>query len=195
MQPIMATYFQRYRFGHPAPDDFMAVAREVSGRDLDWFFDQVYRDAVSFDYAVDSVASIPVTLKGYEEGESGPVMVPEDDAGADDPDDSSVVYRTEVVVRRLGGGVYPVDLLMVFEDDSTALHTWDGAARWNLFVEERPVKLAYAVVDPEHKLMLDVNITNNSRLREDSGRLPAVKWSSKWMIWMQDLLWNFAFFS
>jgi len=195
MQPIMATYFQRFRFGHPAPDDFMAVAREVSGRDLDWFFDQVYRDDVSFDYAVDSVASFPVTLEGYGEGENGPVLIPEDDAGEEDPDDPSTVYRTEVVVRRLGGGVFPVDLLMVFEDDSTAHDSWDGAARWKLFVEERPAKLAYAVVDPEHKLMLDLNITNNSLLREPSDRLPAIKWSSKWMIWMQDLLWNFAFFS
>jgi len=122
-------------------------------------------------------------------------MIPESDAGADDPEDPATLYRTEVVVRRLGGGVFPVDLLMVFEDDSTAQRSWDGAARWKLFVEERPAKLAYAVVDPEHKLMLDLNVTNNSLLREPSDRLPAVKWSSKWMIWMQDLLWNFAFFS
>jgi hypothetical protein len=165
---------------------------------VDWFFDQVYRDAVSFDYAVDAVASFPVTMKGYEEGESGPVLIPASAAGADDadnPEDPATVYRTEVVVRRLGGGVFPVDLLMVFEDDSTAQVAWDGEARWKLFVEERPAKLAYAVVDPEHKLMLDLNSTNNSRLREPRGRLPAVKWGSKWMIWMQDLLWNFAFFS
>ena len=26
--------FERYRFGHPTPDDFFAVANEVAGRDL-----------------------------------------------------------------------------------------------------------------------------------------------------------------
>ena len=39
----MSTYFQRYAFKHPRPQDFFAVANEVSGQDLTWYFDQVYR--------------------------------------------------------------------------------------------------------------------------------------------------------
>jgi hypothetical protein len=47
MLDIMSTYFQRYRFAHPDTEDFRAVAEEVSGQNLDWFFDGVvYGDGV-----------------------------------------------------------------------------------------------------------------------------------------------------
>ena len=84
---------------------------------------------------------------------------------------------------------------MVFEDGSEVKKEWDGQARWKLYVEERGSKLAYAVVDPERKLVLDLYYTNNSKRLEPDGSLPARKWASKWMIWVQDLLTTFAFFS
>ena len=43
LQRILSTYFARYAFQHPRPQDFFDVANEVSGRDLTWYFDQVYR--------------------------------------------------------------------------------------------------------------------------------------------------------
>jgi hypothetical protein len=38
MAKIMRTYSERWRFRHPSSDDFYAVASEVAGRDLRWFF-------------------------------------------------------------------------------------------------------------------------------------------------------------
>jgi hypothetical protein len=61
-------------------------------------------------------------------------------------------------------------------------------------VEERPAKLRSASVDPDRVLLLDVDHTNNSRLLEPDATLPAVKWASKWMIWLQDWMATFAFF-
>jgi len=84
---------------------------------------------------------------------------------------------------------------MVFEDGSEVRELWDGQDRFKLYVEEKSQKLSYAVVDPERKLLLDLYYTNNSKLLEPRGTLPARKWSSKWMIWFQDLLTTFAFFS
>ena len=84
---------------------------------------------------------------------------------------------------------------MVFEDGSEVSREWDGLSRWEQYVEERPAKLSYAVVDHERKLLLDVYYTNNSKLLEPRAKLPARKWASKWMIWLQDLLVTFAFFS
>lgn len=55
VQRILSTYFQRYAFKHPRPEDFFAVANEVSGQDLTWFFDQVHRSSNVFDYSVDVV--------------------------------------------------------------------------------------------------------------------------------------------
>jgi hypothetical protein len=61
-------------------------------------------------------------------------------------------------------------------------------------VEEGASELDYAVVDPERVLLLDLNRTNNSKRVEPRERLPAHKWASKWMIWLQDLMATFAFF-
>ena len=43
-------------------------------------------------------------------------------------------------------------------------------------------------------LLLDVNYTNNSRTLEPRGDEAAVKWSLKWMVWLQDLLLTWSFF-
>ncbi len=189
LQPIMATFFERWKFGHPRPEDFLAVFDELAGEDLDWFFDQVFYGDLRFDYAVRSVKSSAIEPEGWFEGADGLEY-----REVDKEDDDAVVYRSEVVVRRVGGGRFPVEVLLVFEDGSEIRHSWDGQYRWKLFVEEGPAKLDYAEVDPDRVLLLDSNFTNNSRLREKKYRLPAAKWASKWMIWAQDLLATFASF-
>ncbi len=57
LQAIMSTFFDRYKFGHPVPEDFFTIANEVSGQDLGWFWDQVYYGSDDFDYAIESVKS------------------------------------------------------------------------------------------------------------------------------------------
>jgi hypothetical protein len=189
LQKILATHFERSKFRHPTPEEFFATANEVSGQDLGWFFDQVYRGSESFDYTVESAVSKPAAVEGFVE--SGNALAFRKPAK---PGKGSV-FRSEVVVRRLGGGIFPVDVLSVFEDGSEAREKWDGKDRWRLIVYERPVKLKFAAVDPEHVLVLDTNYTNNSRLVKPAATVPVLKWSSRWMIWLQDLLATFAFFS
>ncbi len=185
LQKIMSTFFARYQFKHPRPEDFFAVASEVSGQDLTWFFDEVHRSSNDFDYAVESVRSEPVEVKGFVE-ESGTLVHREEK--------KSDLHRTEVVVRRRGAATFPVEVLLVFEDGTERRDLWDGKDRWKLYVEEKGSKLRYAAVDPERKLTLDLYYTNNSKLVEPRSKLPARKWASKWMIWVQDLLATFAFF-
>jgi len=67
-QKILATYFQRWSFKHPTPDDFFAIANEVSGKDLTWFFDAVYRSSATFDYAVGQVTGHTVAIQRLGDG-------------------------------------------------------------------------------------------------------------------------------
>ncbi len=55
LQKILSTFFERWKFKHPAPDDFFAIVNEVTRQDLTWFFDQVYRSSNKFDYAVEQL--------------------------------------------------------------------------------------------------------------------------------------------
>ncbi len=145
LQRILSTYFTRFAFKHPKPEDFFAVANEVSGQDLTWFFDQVYRSSNVFDYGVDTLRS---EMKSV--------------AGSGDKSASAQPYRTTVVVRRYGEGIFPVDVRVVFENKEEQRWHWDGKDRWKMFEIEKPVRAAYVEVDPEHVLLLDVKYTNNS---------------------------------
>jgi hypothetical protein len=51
-----------------------------------------------------------------------------------------------------------------------------------------------AHVDPERILLLDVNYTNNSKTLAPRSRAAAIKWSLKWLVWLQDGLLSWAFF-
>jgi hypothetical protein len=190
LQKILSTFFARHAFEHPEPEDFFAVASEVASQDLSWFFDQVHGSAVTFDYAVGRVASLPVEPRGFVERDGKLVLVDREEDG-----ESERVWRTEVVVERRGDGRFPVDVLLVYEDGFEQRERWDGRARHTTYVAERASKLRHAVVDPERKLLLDLDRTNDSRLRESAAGFPATKWAAKWMLWFQDFLLTMAFFA
>lgn len=186
MQRILSTYFERYRFKHPTPEDFFAVANEVSGRDLTWFFDEVYRSADVFDYGVQNLTSDRVTISGYIETTSGARRVVDEQSRGDS-------YQTNVFVRRYGEAIFPVDVVTTFKDGSQKREHWDGRSRWIRYTYDGP-KAVSAQVDPDRVLLLDVNYTNNSYSLAPATDRAATKWSLAWLVWLQDLLATSAFF-
>ena len=167
VQQILSTFFERWKFKHPEPDDLFAVATEVSGRDLTPFFDQVYRGSAVFDYGVESVSST---------------------AAGDDN------FMSEVFVRRYGDGIFPVTILVTLANGEQRRFAWDGVGRWHRVQIEYRARAVSAQVDPEQVLLLDTNFTNNSLTTEPQGPRAATKWAATWMIWLQDQLLTWAFF-
>lgn len=45
-------YFEDWKFKHPYPDDIKKVYEEVSGKDLDWFFDDILKTTNQIDYKI-----------------------------------------------------------------------------------------------------------------------------------------------
>ncbi len=168
LQKIMSTYFRRWAFRHPQPQDFFATVNEVSGRDLTWFFDEAYRGSNVFDYGVDLLRSTRDSERNQ--------------------------YETVVVVRRYGEATFPVDLLVTFEDGSQSRERWDGRDRWKLYRYTKGVGASEAVVDPDRVLLLDLNYTNNSRTLEPRASQAATKWMLTWVAWAQDLMMTYGFF-
>ena len=186
MQRVLSTFFERWKFKHPTPDDFLSVVDEVTGQPHAWFFDQVYRSSNRFDYAIERFESEPITSRGLVESEGG--LVFKDQPAAD-------MFRTTVVVRRLQAGQFPVDVLVTFTNGDQARERWGGRESWQVFTFDRPVKAVSAQVDPERVLLLDSYYTNNSRTLEPANDAAATKWSLRWMVWLQDLLMTCAFFA
>ena len=186
LQRILSTYFERWKFRHPKPQDFFDVVNEVSGQDLTWFFDQVYRSSNVFDYGVQALTSRPAGGRGFFG--DGPERA---FAGRTD---SRERFHTTVVARRHGEGLFPVDVIVTFEDGETVRERWDGRARWTLFEYDRPSRAVSAQVDPDRVLLLDVDYTNNSYTLAPRADEAARKWSLAWLAWLQDVLLTYALF-
>jgi hypothetical protein len=183
LQRAFSTYFARWAFRHPQPEDFFAILNEVSGRDLGWFFDQVHRSAVVFDYGVDVFRS--------ERLDSNPA---DRAPAAREATSGQATFRTTVVARRYGEGRFPVDIKVSFENDEEIRWQWDGRERWKLFEVDKPARAVRAEVDPDRVLLLDISPTNNSAVLESAGPRAARKWSLVWLIWLQDHLLTQGFF-
>jgi hypothetical protein len=181
----MSAYFQQWAFRHPTPDDFFAAIQEASGRDLDWFFDQVHRGTQTFDYGIESFQSERDRARGFF-GDP-----PERRFDASNTRDT---YRTTLVVRRYRDGVFPVDVRVLFADGEEVRERWDGQDRWRLFSYDRQAPAVRAEVDPDRVLLLDLNRTNNTATLEPRAAGAARKWSLAWLIWLQDHLLTYGFF-
>ena len=182
---LFATYFDRWRFRHPTPEDFFEAATQVSGQNLQGFFDQFFHSSNRFDYAIERFETGPLTSRGLVNGPAGQTFQDQTTAG---------MYRTTVVARRLEAGQFPVEVLVTFANGEQARERWDGLARWQDFTFDRPVPAVSVQLDPERVLLLDTNYTNNSRLIAPVTEAAATKWSLRWMVWLQDALMTYAFF-
>ena len=191
MLKAMSTYFQRYQFKHPTTRDFIETINEVAQQDLGWFFEQTFFSSELVDYGIETATSVKIPdPKGvFDEDQEEPPGSEEETGEAEEQ------YLTEVVVKRFEGAKFPVEVLMVFEDGEEIREEWDGQDRWHRYRVERPVRLKYAEVDPERKLLLDIDPTNNSHYakEEDGFALATKKWAAKWLFWLQNLLEMFAF--
>ncbi|MBN1221846.1 MAG: hypothetical protein JXB23_01265, partial [Candidatus Aminicenantes bacterium] len=182
---MIKDYSESWWFEHPRPEDFYTVVSRHAGEDMGWFLDQFIHGSEKLDYAVTSICnSQQRAASGWLDGvyrEEGPKH-PE-----------NPTYESEVTIRRLGGVRLPVAILIVFEDGHEIMETWNGQYRWKKFSFIGPVKIEKVIVDPDFKLVLDIDRTNNSRTIKPD-KLAPLKWTATWMRWLQHALEFFKIF-
>jgi len=130
---ILREYHVRFRYQNAKTPDFIATAEEVSGWQLDWFFDQWLRTTKRLDFSVEEVRSTPL-----EDGR----------------------YEHRITVRRAGEAVMPVEVRFFTSDGDAQSFRWDGLASENSFVYQGASPLARVEIDPEHEV-LEENRENN----------------------------------
>jgi len=170
MQRAMHTYFMRYRFKHPQKDDFLNTIEEVSGKKLNWYFDQAVSGTQVFDYKVLSLESSPTNW--YEKNSK--------------EKEGETVYESIVMVQRKADFAFPVEVLLKFENGETVREHWDGQDRWARFHYLKKSKVASAEVDPDQTIQLDRNDFDNSRTREAKSKA-VNKLANFWSFAMQTL--------
>ncbi len=170
LRRALHTYFARYRFTHPTEEDFLKTVEEVSGQNLRWYFDQAVYGTQVLDYSVDRVLSDPVHW--FEEKR-------EEKKGV-------TLYRSHVVVRRLGDFIFPVEVEIKFDNGETLREKWDGKDRWTRYSYEKKARVISATVDPDRQVPLDRDLFNNSATREPDSATTR-KLTNVWRVLVQML--------
>jgi hypothetical protein len=175
LRDALGEYYREWSYRHPTGADFRRAMERSSGENLERFFRQTFEETGLLDYAVarlDVREEAPLRGRGV-----GP---PSDDG-------TPARHRVEVVVERRGEVRLPVDVLVVFEDGSEMRRSWSGEERWHRIEVTSTEKAAYAVVDPEGKLVLDADFSNNSRMRS-AGTRGIIRLAGHAGLWLQGLL-------
>jgi len=217
MARVMRAYHQKWRYRHPTSQDFFDAVNQITGQDFTWFFDQFVKGAGALDYEIAEIKSEQSGVKTGvfdKDGQKTGIKEPEEKA-----EESNAPYENEVAVRRVGEAWFPVEMLFTLKDgarisakpvnarDGVIAYqftdnkdgrrwgdTWAINDRWKKFKFTTGSKLITAEIDPERKVLLDANLTNNSKT-DSIGVGGAIRWSSGAMYWVQAILQAFSFLS
>ena len=172
--------------GEPAPrvcafDGFVRHVEATSGLRLDWF-EREFATGRAFDYLVRRVEIAP---------------------------QPGGRWLTTVVVGRKGDAVFSgtsrgrlgdfqagraVGVTVTFDDGARAEERWDGVDRERAFEYDSAAPPATVSIDPDDVIQFDTDVTNNSWTRSPAASRAAAKWTTRWLIWLQDALLTFASF-
>jgi hypothetical protein len=157
-------YYDEHKFKHPRIDDFTRSFDAGAGQDLSWYWNATLRGTQVLDYQVLQVDVRDLRAPaGLFDSDGGVREVPRDET-------KKVPFISEVVVHRKGEVVFPVSLKVVFADGTEKRESWDGQDRWKRFIYQGDQKVAWAQVDPDDKVPLDVRRWNNGlRAEPDSA--------------------------
>ena len=184
MARVMFAYAARWRYRHPAAEDFYVVVNEISGQDMAWFFQQFARGTATLDYEI---------------------------VGFDNRRPETAEARS-VTVRRLGEAWYPHELRVTLNDETRVTiqplavnqtqieyrltnektgaqwnETWPHQERAHRFRVPGGSEIKLAQLDPDNRVLLEANQVNNSYLKTVAIASTA-RWASGLMFWLQAIL-------
>jgi len=193
MDQILQTYFERWKFKHPKGSDFMAVLKEglstmpdtVFATQVYGLFEKSIYNALVLDYAVVNISNEELPASQGVYGINSTAFTYQDGSGP-----SSILSKVEI--QRKGDWVFPVEVLVTFEDGSTQTMHWSGAEGSRFFEFSNGLKIISAQIDPLQKIALDVDLNNNSMtLQPEKASL--WKYAAKAIFWVQNLMQTLSF--
>jgi len=193
MDRIIQAYFEKWKFRHPKGRDFMAVLKEelaagpdsTFARQVYGLFENSIYHAVVLDYAVTHISNeiLPAVQGVFGENDSSGTI---QNGAGEQP------RLSKVEVQRKGDWVFPVEILVTFEDGTTQLLHWSGEEGLKVFEFTGGPNVVSAQIDPGQKIGLDVD-TNNNSMTLQPEQAPLWKYSAKAIFWIQNLMQTMSF--
>ena len=156
-------YARRARFRHPVPDDLLTSYEEVLGPDVRATLHEALFAKGWVDYRVETVQSTKVGAKAGVFDRDGKRETVAAASGKEDD------YEGWALVYRHGTLRFPVDVEFVLEDGTTQRTVWDGEGDFARVPYRGSLPLKGAVVDPDHKVLVDRTFTNNFAMATGTG--------------------------
>ncbi len=193
----MRHFARTWRYDHPYPEDFYASFQEGAGLDVDWYFHELFQTTGTGDWSVKVEQEERRSPRGFFQSEGGEFLErsaePESNGGEKKPGP----WKVEIELRRKGELRLPVPVLLTFEDGSTQRLVWTREeqtdATWKRIEFESETKLKSAVVDPERKLYVERDLSNN-HWYDETEALSSWRWSERvfsqyqrYLHWIQGL--------
>jgi hypothetical protein len=179
MRQSLRAYALAFRFEHPAPEDFIKAFASGLGGDAAAMLRRALFEKGWVDYQVTEIVSHAVTApRGIFD--SGGKRETVKDAPAQPRD-----FEGWVLVERLGTLSLPVEVELRFEDGTRERVPWDGVGGSVRIPFRRASALRAAVIDPEHKVVLDDNFANNHATAADSPCAGAPRTVERAAYWAQ----------
>jgi hypothetical protein len=150
----LGRYARRNRFRHPTPDDLQRAFDEVVGARAASALHTALFDKGWVDYVITGLSSRKtVPPAGIFDRNGKRETVAADGAGDG--------YEGWVLVTRRGTLSFPVEIELTLDDGSVQRVHWDGEGDSTRIPYRGKVALRAAVVDPDHAVLLDDDLTNN----------------------------------
>ena len=186
---VFREYYKKWAFKHPSGKDFIDVVNEVVtkvhgnkfGPDMNWFFDQTLYGTGLVDFKVRGFNN--TKLRDFK----GIVSEADSNRFVTNVTKDDTIYKSTAQLYRPGDVILPVDVMVHFDNGDTIMETWDGKERFKDFTYTGAKQIDWVKIDPEYKLRMDINFTNNSRT-DHRDTTPVKRYMSKFIIFMQYFL-------
>ncbi len=161
MDEIMQTYFIRWRFKHPCVQDFIDIVNEITPKRLGNKFGpnlNWYFEQVLYKAKICDFAVKTIKNEGN---------------------------KSKITVEQLGDMILPTEILIKFTDGKIENLAWNGKEKSKTYQFSKAIESV--IIDPKNKILLDLNIVNNSKTLQQSS-LPFLKYAMKIMFWLQNIV-------
>lgn len=152
------------RFRHPEPRHLVDALRGRLGDSAARNFERALFERGGVDYLVRDVQTAPIAPRaGVFDESSGRRTIARADAHPEGR------FAGHAVVLRHGTLELPVQIELRFEDGQRELRSWSGDGTRYVVSCEGPSRLVSVTVDPEQRVLIDDDLTNNASARVDQG--------------------------
>ncbi len=207
----MRHYSERWRYGHPYPENFVQSFSEGAGVDVSWYFEEVLTTTKGVDWSVDVTQRPLPDPVGWYQGPDGKFALVEKERAPGEEEEPAPeeqeeeeelepgkLRRYDVVVRNRGELALPVLVRVAFADGESRDFEWtremqQRASWWRLPLEPGEKKIESVLIDPERLWWIDDDMSNNRWYDQESGdHLAPLRWTERVLTQYSHLLHFFS---